>query len=482
MITPIILSGGRGSRLWPVSRETMPKQFQTINGEHTLLQQTLLRVRDLQDTRGAIIVCNEEHRFIIANQIKNIENQVDNIFLEQLGRNTLLAITVAAATMKPEDLLLVLPSDHQINNTGAFCRTVESAKDSALNGELVCFGAIPDKPETGFGYIFPDRAFDKQPSCSQVRPILEFAEKPNLEHAERYIDQGAIWNSGIFMFRADTILEEVSLHQPSIYLYAHQAIDHAHRDGRYLTLKREDLHHCPSISIDYGVMEHTSNAVVVNLKSDWSDVGTWNGVWEALEKNRNGNTISGDVHLKEVKNSCIISESRLVTAIGLDGYVVVETADAVLIAKRDQSQEIKGIVAELKEKQRKEVVTHNKVTRPWGYFECLDMTETAQVKRLVVNPGAKLSLQRHQFREENWVVVKGVAKVTNGSKTFELGPSESTFIPIMTMHQLENSTDRPLEIIEVQTGTYFGEDDIERFEDDYGRAINTVEPPKLAFS
>ena len=440
-----------------------------MEGENTLLQNTLLRLRYLNNSKDAVIVCNEEHRFTVSQQLEDIGAQAGTIYLEQTGRNTLPAITAAALSMDPDELMLVLPSDHHIVDARGFSRSVEAAKKCARDGALVCFGAVPAKPETGYGYIVAGPKLDDQYPGKGLRSIRKFVEKPGYERAQWYISQGAYWNSGMFLFRAGSILAAVRRFQSFVYYSCREAIRYAEREKNFVKLNREFLLQCPSISIDHGIMEHTNDAVVVGLDSDWNDVGTWNGVWQSMNKTADGNATRGNVYLDDVKNSCVVAETRLVAALGLDNHIVIETADAVLVASRDQAQKVKDLVSKLKAEQKKEVKTPAKVHRPWGYFESLEMSETAQVKRLVVSPGARLSLQRHKFRSEHWVVVSGTAKVVNGEAVFDLNPSQSTFIPVMTLHQLENPGDDPLVIIEVQTGSYFGEDDIERFADDYGR-------------
>lgn len=469
MIVPVILCGGSGSHLWPVSRESSPKQFQCFSGQNTLFQDTLTRAESIPGMSGIIVVCNEDQRFTVKEQIEDIGANVDEIILEQMGRNTLPAIAAAAVSRSPNDLMLVLPADHHIADTEAFSQTVLKAVTVARDGALVCFGAVPSKPETGYGYIIPGREHEGLCPDNGVRSVREFIEKPDYDNATFLVQEGAFWNSRMFMFKASTILEEIRLHHPRIYHYCREARRHCSPDNGFFTMKAGFLRECPSISIDYGVMEHTLDAVVIGLQSDWSDVGSWDGVHESLKGPSGGNTLRGDVMIDDVKNSCVISNSRLVAAIGLDNHIVVETADAVLVARRDNTQQVKDMVAALKDANRPEAASHWKVERPWGFFECLETTDSVQVKRLVIDPGARLSLQRHEFRSEHCVVVSGTAKVVNGEHRFELAPSQSTFIPAMTIHQLENPGPEVLEIIEVQTGSYFGEDDIERFEDDYGR-------------
>ncbi len=476
MIIPIVLSGGSGSRLWPLSRELNPKQFQKLDSNRTLFQQTLLRLEGIQGMRSPIVVCNAEHRFTVAEQLNEIDLPNNGIFLEQSGRNTLPALGIAAMaaqSLDPTGLMLVLPADHLVGDIEKFQQTIENAMPVARSGKLVCFGVRPTHPETGYGYIQCGDTLNGNSCRAAAHHIRNFREKPDKSTAQEFVRQGDyFWNSGIFLFGVDTFLSELRRKFPSNYSHCYQAFAHSTSDYDFKRISNEHFKKASAISIDEGILEGTSIGAMVEMKTTWSDVGTWTGVWDSLAKTADGNVVRGDVCADNVENSCIISNSRLVAAVGLKDIVVVETEDAVLVVAKEHAQSIKNLVSELKSQRRTEVLHHTRVNRPWGYFESLEKSGSTQVKRLVVNPGARLSLQRHQFRSEHWVVVSGQAQVRNGDLEMVLSPSESTFIPAGVLHQLENCESEPLEVIEVQTGTYFGEDDIERFEDDYGRVAN----------
>ncbi|MDM8568318.1 mannose-1-phosphate guanylyltransferase/mannose-6-phosphate isomerase [Thiotrichales bacterium HSG1] len=469
MLTPVILSGGVGSRLWPLSREHYPKQLLTLVDNNTLLQNTIIRLVGLNDQANPIIVCNEKHRFLVAEQLHNIEIEPANIILEPEGRNTAPAVAVAALTalaQDPKAILLVLPADHLIADTTAFCKAITTGIPLAENNYLVTFGIVPNNPETGYGYINASEYIKNTGALS----VASFVEKPDLETAQRYLDSGKYyWNSGMFLFKAATYLQELEKFAPEILATCRLAIDNASKDQNFLRLHRETFKTCSSDSVDYAVMEHTDTAVVIPLSAGWNDVGAWSSLWEISERDNTGNVILGDVLTENVTNSYLRSEHRLLAAVGVKDLTVIETADAVLVAHKDKVQDVKQIVSQLKATQRSETELHRKVYRPWGYYETIDIEERFQVKRITVNPGSSLSLQMHYHRSEHWVVVRGTAKITSNDEVFVLTENQSTYIPIGTKHRLENQGRIPLEIIEVQSGSYLGEDDIIRFEDDYGR-------------
>ena len=467
-LIPVILSGGSGSRLWPLSRKLYPKQFIPLKGEQSLFHATLDRVAALQDVNSVITVCNDEHRFMAAEQSRQSNIDGADIILEPVGRNTAPAIVIAAlhALSKQQDpYLLVLPADHIIGDQKQFLSAVQIAYQAAENS-LVTFGVVPSRAETGFGYI----KYEKGTASNNAFPVIEFVEKPNAELAKSYIDSGDyLWNSGMFLFRATNLLQEIENHQPEILTVCKEAYEKAEKDLDFIRLDEYSFSNVANISIDYAVMEKTDRAAVVPLESGWSDVGSWHALWESYERDQCNNATYGDV-VEEDCNGCFIhANHRLVAAVGVQDQVIVETADAVLVAPRDRAQDVKEIVNKLKSEKRDEVDIHPKVYRPWGAYETIDIEDRFQVKRITVDPLQKLSLQMHHHRAEHWIVVKGTARVTRGEKEFLLSENESTYIPIGTKHRLENPGKIPLELIEVQSGTYLGEDDIERFDDDYGR-------------
>jgi len=468
MLIPVLLSGGVGSRLWPLSRELNPKQFLPLTGEFSLLEQTLNRASSLPDMAAPIVVCNEEHRFLVAEQLRNVSLTGSAIILEPVGRNTAPAIAVAALQALKTDadaVLLVMPADHMIKDPAAFADAVAQGLLPAAEGKLVTFGIVPETPETGYGYI--RRGDGGQDGCY---PIAEFVEKPALEVAQQYLAAGNYyWNSGMFLLGAQSYLDELKVLSPVMYNAAAAALAQASEDMDFVRLDKGEFETCPSDSIDYAVMEKTHNGVVVPLSCGWSDVGSWSSLWEVDEKDPQGNVCKGDVIAQDSSNSYIHSSSRLVTTLGVDNVVVVETADAVLVADKSQVQNIKTIVNALKVQQRSEVNNHTKVYRPWGSYESLDAGDGFQVKRIIVTPGHQLSLQMHHHRAEHWIVVRGTALVTCGDKEFILTEDQSTYIPLGTKHRLANNGILELELIEVQSGRYLGEDDIVRFEDIYGR-------------
>lgn len=466
-VIPVILSGGAGSRLWPLSREYYPKQCLNLLGEHTLLQDTVLRLKDLPYIQAPLVVCNEAHRFLVAEQLRAINRMPQAILLEPAGRSTAPAVAVAALealARDPEAILLVLPADHLIQNPARFHEALAIAQMAAGEGELVTFGVVPTHAETGFGYIKAGR--DK----SGTRPIQAFIEKPDQTRAEQYLVSGDYyWNSGMFMFRAERYLQELAQHAPQILESAHAAIASARRDMDFTRLAEEAFLACPADSIDYAVMEKTAHALVVPLDAGWSDVGSWSSLGEASPQDAQRNVVQGDVLLEDVADSYVWAQSRLVALVGVRDHIVVETADAVMVAPRARAQDVKRIVDQLKAQGRSEHLMHRRVYRPWGWYEGIANSERFQVKQIYVNAGASLSLQMHHHRAEHWIVVKGTARVTRGDEVFLLSEDESTYIPVGTNHRLENPGKIPLHLIEVQTGSYLGEDDIVRFEDRYGR-------------
>ncbi|MBF0587407.1 mannose-1-phosphate guanylyltransferase/mannose-6-phosphate isomerase [Prosthecochloris sp. N3] len=472
MIIPVILSGGSGTRLWPLSRAMYPKQLLSLAGNGTMLQETVARTTTIPDIGPVFCVCNEEHRFLVAEQLRQVTPNIGGIILEPVGRNTAPAVAVAAMQVReqfPDATMLILPADHVIRNPDAFAQAVQQGARAAEQGALVTFGVVPDAPETGYGYIRAGK-----PGTANlpqgISPVAEFVEKPDRATAEQYLEAGTYyWNSGMFLFRADRYLEELQEFNPAMLDAARQAIDKAARDLDFLRLDKDTFEACPADSIDYAVMEKTTRAAVVPMDAGWNDVGAWSALWGVESRNDEGNVMKGDIITRDVHNSYLHSTSRLVAAVGLENCVVVETSDAVLVADKDRVQDVKSIVEELKTTGRNEAVTHQRVYRPWGSYETIDYADRYQVKRIVVNPGGKLSLQKHFHRAEHWVVVKGTALIQNGEKDIILKEDQSTYIPMTELHRLENPGKIPLELIEVQTGSYLGEDDIVRYDDQYGR-------------
>lgn len=536
IIQPVILSGGSGTRLWPLSREHYPKQLLPLYGEETLLQQTVMRIGNLKGAKPPIVVCNEEHRFLIGEQLLEIGVKPASLILEPVGRNTAPALTLAALSLSEADrktVLLVMPADHVIRDNDAFLAAVSVGASMAEQGYLVTFGIVPTSPETGYGYIKCGSPFSPQssvlrpqssvsgpqsseldsqssslspqhsvlstqpsvlshqssgfesqssvlstqsfvlsPQPSVLSPscIDSFVEKPDAETAARYLASGGyLWNSGMFMLRADVWLTELGCHEPAIRKSCEQAIRDGRQDGDFHRIGRESFIACPGNSIDYAVMEKTEKAMVVPLDAGWSDIGAWPAIWEISNRDENGNVLRGDVLAQDTTDSYLLAQHRLLATVGVKDLIVAETADAVLVAHKDKAQDVKAIVALLKQQKRTESLMHRRVHRPWGTYEGVDAGERFQVKRLVVKPGAALSFQLHHHRAEHWVVVKGIAKVTRGEEVILLSENESTFIPLGTKHRLENPGNIPLEIIEVQSGGYLGEDDIVRFDDHYDR-------------
>lgn len=472
MIIPVILSGGAGTRLWPLSRELYPKQLLPLVGERTLLQETLCRLDGTADLGAPLVVCNENHRFMVAEQLRSVGQAPAAIILEPVGRNTAPAVAVAAlqALAAGDDpLLLVLPADHVIREAAALRAAVATAATEAETGRLVTFGIVPTAPETGYGYIRAGAPLNEAPGGACV--VAAFVEKPDLATARTYVDSGDYyWNSGMFLFRASVYLQQLERFVPEMLVRCREALAAAVTDLDFIRLGAEAFAACPGNSIDYAVMEKTDAAAVIPLDAGWSDVGSWSALWEVGEKDPAGNVLRGDVLTQDVSNCYLHAGNRMIAAVGLDNFVVVETADAVLVAAKDRVQDVKEIVAQLKQQGREEALLHRRVNRPWGTYECIGSAPRYQVKKIVVSPGATLSLQLHHHRAEHWIVVKGTARVTRGEEIFVISENQSTYIPLGIVHRLENPGRIPLELIEVQSGSYLGEDDIERFEDTYGRS------------
>lgn len=467
---PVVLAGGSGSRLWPKSRAALPKQFLRLTSNLTMLQETVARLDGIHIDQP-IVICNESHRFLVAEQLRQQNIQHGGILLEPMGRNTAPAIALAAlhARLKGEDpTLLVLAADHLINDVPAFHQAIAEAEKLAEQGKLVTFGIVPDSAQTGYGYI---RRGDAVTSASKGFDVAEFVEKPDLDKAQQYVASGDYyWNSGMFLFKASRYLQELEKYAPDMLDICKRAIATEAQDLEFVRVDGDIFANCPDDSIDYAVMEKTDAAAVVPLDAGWSDVGSWSSLWEtATNKDENNNVIIGDAILDGVSNSYINSEQRLISVVGLEDVVVVETKDAVLVAHKDKVQNIKNVVNRLKAEKRPEFEFHREVFRPWGSYDSIDNGARFQVKRITVKPGEKLSVQMHHHRAEHWIVVAGTAKVTNGEQTLLLCENQSTYIPVGVIHALENPGKIPLELIEVQSGTYLGEDDIVRFSDRYGR-------------
>ena len=469
MILPVIVAGGTGSRLWPLSRQLNPKQFLPLaDAEMSMLQATILRLRGLAAATPQLI-CNEQHRFLAAEQLRQLDMEHASILLEPVGRNTAPAIALAAlqACKDGQDpVLLVLAADHLIQDVPAFHASIQSALPLAQDGKLVTFGVVPDRAETGYGYI------EKGPAVGTGGfAVNRFVEKPDLATACDYLASGNFfWNSGMFMFQASRYLHELERFQPHILAACRNALEGGTQDMHFTRVDSDVFAACPDDSIDYAVMEKTADAVMVPLDAGWSDIGSWSALWDVSPKDVHGNVFKGDVLSHESQNSYVHADSRLVTLVGVDDLVVVETKDAVLVAHKDKVQDVKKIVEQIKNGSRQEHVNHREVYRPWGMYDSIDNGHRYQVKRITVKPGAKLSVQMHHHRAEHWIVVSGTAKVTNGERTYLVCENESTYIPIGQIHALENPGVINLELIEVQSGSYLGEDDIVRFEDKYGRA------------
>jgi mannose-1-phosphate guanylyltransferase/mannose-6-phosphate isomerase len=477
---PVILSGGSGTRLWPLSREQYPKQLLALIGDDTMLQQTATRLEgfsgSLPVTREPIVVCNEEYRFITAEQMRSVGCPTRHILLEPVGRNTAPALTLAALTVRREDtdgVLLVMPADHVIRDRAAFHRAVALGLETAKEGAMVTFGIVPERPETGYGYI---RVGSE--ASPGVREVAAFVEKPDARTAAEYVASGDyLWNSGLFMVRASVWLKAIAHFNPAMLAACEAGTQVAARDADFVRIGREAFEACPSDSIDYAVMEKLAAVPelgiaprVVPMSVGWSDVGAWDALWALADKDDAGNSGRGDVLFEATTDSLVHATSRMVVCLGVDNLVVVETPDAVMVARKDSTQDVKKIVARLKADSRPQVFAHRKVHRPWGCYDSIDNGGRFQVKHIEVKPGGTLSLQMHHHRAEHWVVVRGTAKVTRGDETFLLTENQSTYIPLGVTHRLENPGKMTLEMIEVQSGSYLGEDDIVRFEDTYGRS------------
>jgi mannose-1-phosphate guanylyltransferase/mannose-6-phosphate isomerase len=469
-IVPVILCGGSGTRLWPLSRSSLPKQFLPLVSQRTMLQETMLRLEELE-LAPPVLVTNAEHRFLAAEQMREIGVAPRRHLLEPVGRNTAPAIAAAALSAlaeAPEALLLVLPSDHVIADTARFHEAVGRAAQLAARGRLVTFGIVPSFPATGYGYIRHGAA---DAAVAQAYDVAAFVEKPDAARAQVFVESGGYyWNSGMFLFGARGFLEELERFRPDIVASVREALAKGRSDLDFLRLDDEAFARCPSDSVDYAVMERTQRASVVAAEIGWSDVGSWSALWELAPRDTQGNSVRGDVYLDATSGSYVRAEERLVAAIGVRDLVIVETADAVLVADKARAESVKQLVEHLKARNRPEHASSPRVYRPWGYYESIDSGAAYQVKRLMLNPGARISLQLHRRRAEHWVVVSGEAKVVRDRDVIYLNPNQSTFISKGTKHRLENAGSEPLYVIEVQSGDYFGEDDIERFDDDYRRA------------
>ena len=469
MIVPVILSGGSGTRLWPLSREAYPKQFLPLVDQNTMLQNTALRLAGLADVAAPLVVCNQEHRFMVAEQMRSVGVQPAAVVLEPVGRNTAPAVAVVALhaqAVGDDPILLVLPSDHVIADIAGFQAAVRRVVPHAEAGRLITFGIVPTAPESGYGYIKAGTPLDD----SGIGVVERFVEKPDVATAQTYLESGHYyWNSGMFMFRASAFLAELERFAPAMLAACQQALATEQADRDFLWLGSEAFAACPKDSIDYAVMEKTAHAVVMPLAVGWNDVGSWTALWEVGQRDAGGNIERGDVINIDTRDSYIDAASRLVATVGVEHLVVVETADAVLVASKDRVQEVKAIVDQLKASRRPEGSMHRKVYRPWGCYDSIDLDARFQVKRIMVRPGACISAQMHHHRAEHWVVVSGTARVHRGDEEFLLTENQSTYIPVGVQHRLTNPGKIPLEIIEVQSGSYLGEDDIVRFEDVYGR-------------
>lgn len=467
---PVILSGGSGTRLWPLSRAALPKQLLALNGERTMIQDTALRAQ-LPGAAPPLVLCSEAHRFLVAEQMREIGVKPGAVVLEPMGRNTAPAAAVAAlmtAERDPGGVIVLLPSDHVIADAESFAGAVAVAERAAAAGRLVTFGMTPSAPETGYGYIQRGAAIDGAPGAYRV---LRFVEKPDGATASRYLEEGGyFWNSGMFVFRADALIEDMGRHAPQVLAAARDALGKAARDLDFVRLDAEAFARAPNISIDYAVMESTDRAAVAPCDIGWSDVGAWSALWSIRDRDAQNNVLLGDVIAHDSTGSYVHSRRRLTALVGVRDLVVVDTDDAILVADKSRAQDVKAVVDRLKSEMRSEHVEHKKVFRPWGSYETVDLGPRHQVKHITVKPGGRLSLQMHHKRAEHWVVVEGAAQVTVGDKVSTLRENESVFIPLGEKHRLENHGDRPLRLIEVQCGGYLGEDDIVRFEDVYGRA------------
>lgn len=480
MILPVIMAGGTGSRLWPLSRELYPKQFLNVTGKQSMLQQTVARLSGIEHA-APVLICNEEHRFIAAEQMRLGGYQHGDIILEPVGRNTAPAIALAALqaienTVDGEEpILLVLAADHIIKNEQAFKHSVDKALPFAQSGQLVTFGIVPTAPETGYGYIRANMKTGNDKTVADGFTVAEFVEKPDSVTAQKYLDTGEFyWNSGMFLFKASRYLEELEKFAPDMLNVCKRSIAESSQDMDFVRVDKAIFETCPNDSIDYAVMEPlcsqaTDSVVVIPVDAGWSDVGSFSALWEVSTKDENKNVIKGDVITVDSSNNYINAEHKLVSVVGIENLVVIETKDAILVANKDKVQDVKAVVNQLKASGRTEYKTHREVYRPWGKYDSIDFGQRDHVKRITVKPGEKLSIQKHHHRSEHWIVVSGTASVLNGDKTILVTENESIYIPLGTIHALENPGKIPLEMIEIQTGSYLGEDDIVRFEDRYGR-------------
>lgn len=473
-IIPVIMCGGSGTRLWPLSRAQFPKQFLPLVNDTSMLQDTLDRLPSRH--QAPVFICNEDHRFLVAEQVKQTNNTKATILLEPKGRNTAPAVALAALnalTTDEDPLLLVLAADHVIKDIEKFHQAISAATVAAVKGKLVTFGIVPTHAEIGYGYIQKGNKHKEQQDAQQennIYQVAKFVEKPNIETAQGYLESGDyLWNSGMFLFKASRYIEELEKFRPDILSVCRASMAKVEKDLDFTRPDRESFLQCADESIDYAVMEKTADAIVVPLDAGWSDVGSYSALWEVCQQDAQHNVIKGDVIAHDTSNSYIHSQNKLIATLGVDNLVVIDTPDAVLIANKDKVQNVKEIVNELKAQKRSESTIHREVYRPWGKYDSVDTGERFQVKRITVNPGAKLSVQMHHHRAEHWIIVSGTAKITLDEKTFLLSENQSTYIPIGVVHALENPGKLPLEMIEVQSGSYLGEDDIIRFEDRYGR-------------
>ncbi len=483
MIIPVVLAGGSGTRLWPLSRQLFPKQLMNLVDAQTMLQNTLLRLKTLPQVGNPMVICNENHRFMVAEQIREIGISSALILLEPVGRNTAPAVALAALQVSAsgrDSILLVLPADHHIADTKIFVQALTTGAQFAEQGRLITFGIVPNAPETGYGYIRKGAAVQagstskvqhQATDLAMVAAIREFVEKPDRATAEKYVASGEyFWNSGIFMFKASQVLAEMKAHVPDIVSACEKALARGKADLDFFRLDPEAFKACPSDSIDYAIMEKTANGAMVPLEAGWNDLGSWEALWQVGRKDDRQNVVKGDVVMEDVSHSYLHATDRLIAAVGLENHIVVETSDAILISPRERVQDVKRLVDQLTKQNRVETRSHRKDYRPWGYSETIAASERFQVKRLTVKPGAKLSLQKHFHRAEHWIVVKGSARVTKDGEQFLLGEDQSAYIPVGQPHRLENPGKIPLELIEVRSGSYLGEDDIVRLDDVYGRS------------